>query len=271
MINFLELIRPIITGDLIRIGRNQDGGYVVNKCAVENTTLISLGVNNEWSFESEFRKFSTKNIYMYDGSVGEEIFLSNLFNSILDLFSLRFLLSLFSFKLLMLKKVKLNWMNYFKFRHFIKNEGLYFFQKYISDLPNMTSLTSILSEFSPISERIFLKIDIECHEYRILSDIDKFSDKISGIVIEFHDIDLHYFEFNTIISKLKEKYHITHIHANNYSYVSQKLNNHSAFEITFLNKSYVLEEPINFHSGIYNKQGIDFSNNPDSEDYKIVY
>ena len=41
--------------DLIRIGRDYDGGYLVSKSDIEKTdVLIGLGINDDWSFEEDF-------------------------------------------------------------------------------------------------------------------------------------------------------------------------------------------------------------------------
>ena len=41
--------------DLIRIGRDYDGGYLVSKSDIEKTDeLIGLGINDDWSFEEDF-------------------------------------------------------------------------------------------------------------------------------------------------------------------------------------------------------------------------
>ena len=43
--------------DLVRIGRDHDGGYLVSASDIENSQLlISLGVNDDWSFEEQFKK-----------------------------------------------------------------------------------------------------------------------------------------------------------------------------------------------------------------------
>ena len=41
--------------DLVRIGRNYDGGYLVCKKDIDETeVLIGLGIGDDWSFESNF-------------------------------------------------------------------------------------------------------------------------------------------------------------------------------------------------------------------------
>ena len=43
--------------DLVRIGRDNDGGYLVSKSDIEKSdVLIGLGINDDWSFERDFKK-----------------------------------------------------------------------------------------------------------------------------------------------------------------------------------------------------------------------
>jgi hypothetical protein len=42
-------LRPIKNNNLIRLGANQDGGYVVDKKIIEKCkTLISFGLGSDW-------------------------------------------------------------------------------------------------------------------------------------------------------------------------------------------------------------------------------
>ena len=41
--------------NLIRVGPNTDGGYVIDKRVIKKVkTLISCGLNDDWEFEKEF-------------------------------------------------------------------------------------------------------------------------------------------------------------------------------------------------------------------------
>ena len=53
---------------LIRLGKNNDGGYLVGKKTIlESEILISLGIGDDWSFESDFLKINNQSkIIMYD-------------------------------------------------------------------------------------------------------------------------------------------------------------------------------------------------------------
>ena len=72
--NFLN---PYKSEDLIRIGKANDGGYIVSSQDVESTkNLISLGICFDFSFEEQFLKKNKKiNIRTYDGSVGFKYYL----------------------------------------------------------------------------------------------------------------------------------------------------------------------------------------------------
>ena len=52
--NFLKFKK---TNDLVRIGRDNDGGYLVSRNDIDNSDiLISFGISEDWSFEVDFIK-----------------------------------------------------------------------------------------------------------------------------------------------------------------------------------------------------------------------
>lgn len=57
--------------DLIRFGRNNDGGYLVEKNSLKvSKALISFGLSFDWSFEKDFYNFHNKApIHCYDHTV----------------------------------------------------------------------------------------------------------------------------------------------------------------------------------------------------------
>ena len=62
--SFDKILKPQYNYDLIRVGRDNDGGYLVEKKSLENTqSLISLGISNDWSFEESF--LNKKKKYKY--------------------------------------------------------------------------------------------------------------------------------------------------------------------------------------------------------------
>ena len=81
--------------DLVRVGKNMDGGYVLGKNELNKIEyLISLGMGSErnnWSFEEEFLKIN-KNIKItfYDHTVSSKNYLINIFRIFRRLIKLRY-------------------------------------------------------------------------------------------------------------------------------------------------------------------------------------
>ena len=97
------------------------------------------------------------------------------------------------------------------------------------------SILEILEECDSKHE-IFLKIDIEGDEYKIIEDVYRHSDKIDLLIIEFHQTERMQIEFSTAISVLKEFFHLVHIHGNNFDYVSTN-GIPNVIECTFANRN----------------------------------
>jgi hypothetical protein len=79
--NLPKFFKPKFQYDLIRLGRNNDGGYLVGEKTIKATkTLISLGINDDWSFEKDFERRS-KNLktLMYDDCLNSIFLLKNFF------------------------------------------------------------------------------------------------------------------------------------------------------------------------------------------------
>ena len=69
--NLPKSFKPKYNFDLIRLGRNNDGGYLVGKNTIKNTeNLISIGIYDDWSFEKDFQKKNKlSNILMFDNQL----------------------------------------------------------------------------------------------------------------------------------------------------------------------------------------------------------
>jgi hypothetical protein len=61
--------QPIELDDLIRVGNKYDVGYILSKRQIKNTdTVLSFGINLDWTFEEEFFYNKNVKIYSYDNS-----------------------------------------------------------------------------------------------------------------------------------------------------------------------------------------------------------
>ena len=74
--------------DLIRIGRDNDGGYLVCQADIDNSDLlISLGIADDWSFEKDFKLKQDVEIFAYDASVNKKVFLKRFIKSLIKIYN----------------------------------------------------------------------------------------------------------------------------------------------------------------------------------------
>ena len=56
--------------ELIRLGQDNDGGYLVDKKSIDNSkSLITLGLGFDWTFEKNYHALTDQPVYCYDHSV----------------------------------------------------------------------------------------------------------------------------------------------------------------------------------------------------------
>jgi hypothetical protein len=239
-----KYFKPKFSYDLVRIGKNNDGGYLIDFNSFKKSeSLVSLGINDDWSFEKDFFLKRNKKIIVecYDDKLNERFLIKNLVIQFIFIFfhkKLQFFIEAI-IKLLSYKKLK-------KIFLFKKKKISY------------RDLDKILKK----KKNTFLKIDIEAGEYRILNDILFNQHKIVGLVIEFHDVDLHK---ETIINFIKSlKLTLVHIHGNNYS------------SIDFNGDPIVIElsfgrSPIRNHQPILFPNKLDMPNNKSKDEVVLKF
>ena len=240
-----QLFKPKGDFDLIRLGKVNDSGYLVDKRDVnEADILISLGVCHAWSFEESFLKVNKIPIEAFDGTTGLFKLFKMTVNALLTLQRQLFFQSLIAF------------LTYSRFFSGKTNHHGY------DKPPTFTSLDSIFKSFVDKDQKVFLKIDIEGWEYRLLDDIIKYSHNICGLAIEFHDLDIHIEKVEKFISDFS--LNIAHVHCNNYALTTpQELP--LVIEATFSSHS-----EINKVSRIF-PHPFDSSNDKYKEDYQIDF
>ena len=65
-----KIFQPFACEDLIRLGKDNDGGYLVNKEDVMSSKrLISFGIGQDISFETDFINENTVDVIAFDQSI----------------------------------------------------------------------------------------------------------------------------------------------------------------------------------------------------------
>ncbi len=218
--------------DLIRVGKKNDGGYLVSRSDINmSDALISLGIGEDWSFEENFADIKNIEVFSYDASINQK-----------KIFQ-RFIKSLYlSFLLLRNPKITIHYLrlffNYKKFWGQPQNHHISKFVGINTNDSNYCTLSTVLGNIK--HKNIFLKIDIEGSEYRLLHTLILNQDRISGLVLEFHDCDIH---INSIITFIQNfSLQLVHIHANNYAPIRLDDGLPLVLELTFSKYSKVLNE-----------------------------
>ena len=268
--NFLV---PIKKNKLMRLGNKMDGGYVVdNEVISKLDTFVSFGLGNgsntdntPWSFENDLIKTNSNiDISIYDHSVSLNDYLSIILKYLRRLLTFRTTFNEFYKRIKYLK----NYINFLR----LKNVK-FFKEKVVGTLNKENKEADIKKIFTRLSDKnrvIGLKCDIEGSEYDIIDDLLDFSKTIKLMIIEFHWTDKKNISFVNLIQKIKEKYHIIHIHGNNYRSVNEE-GLPIVLEITFLNKDEFNNNDklkYNYHFPINN---LDYPCDPSNKDISISF
>ena len=269
--NFLN---PYKDTNLIRLGKNNDGGYIVNAIDVKNTkNLVSLGISFDYSFEEDFLKMNNKtNVRTYDGSVGFKYYRKKCKNRIKN-FLLKpnmktFMNVIEGFNLFLQFSIFFKFNLFRKIVHtekFVTSDPSSFkdFEKGYGYEPKFIEFNNIISHKL---NSVFLSIDIEGGEYELLEDICGFSKNLIGLNIEFHNVQDNLVKIKSFIKKFDLL--LIHTHINNFgpivngipSVIELSFTSNSGFD-RFSNHKLANKLPIN----------LDQPNNPEGLDYLVTF
>jgi len=234
----IGLLKVFNVGEKIRIGSENDGGYVVPTIAIEDSkSLFSYGIADDITFDEHYIEIKNleSNVYGFDHTIDS---------------------------------VPTKYVNNF----ILHKEGISAHKTPCTD--NFLQHYQNLG----LTDKCFLKIDVEGDEYDFfeqtnISEIDK---RATGMVIEFHSIKEDNFRnrFWNIIERLNEHFLICHIHGNNhddiYHYQDERISCilPSVLEITFISKQIV--QDFKPDESIYPSE-LDNRNKKDKEDFDLSY
>ena len=274
--------KPTFTGDLIRVGRSCDGGYVINEIALRHTEqLLSFGVNDDWSFETDFlRRNPATRILCFDPSVSKKVFGDRIMDSLDHILSLRFLLGLLSLNFRGARnkasRLKRSGQIYSDFCQFVAQPNIIFVQKGASNetkgsFLKLEDVFHLIPSNKLTRDSVFIKMDIEQSEFRVLPDFLKFRDYLAGFVIEFHDLDILWTNFIRIMDKLLVDFEITHVHGNNSCGLIPKTTIPKFLEVTFIKRALLADQRSTHEPTSYPIPGLDCPNDPALEDYPLRF
>lgn len=229
-------------GSLVRLGAPYDGGYPVSLEAIERSeVLLSMGLNDDWRFEEDFKRRTGACIICFDHSVTSRFWVKY---------------TLFALMKLNLKRAG----KALAYRRFFGRPDTQHRRLMIGyDSPRSVSLATILREID--SDAIFLKCDIEGGEYRILDDIIANQHRFTGMAVEFHDVDLQRARIDSFIRRLN-RFTIVRIHGNNFGGVDPE-GDPLVIEISFTRSDLIRDEEL--------PRMLELPNNPSEPEIELIF
>lgn len=228
---FFKLVKPQnIFQKKVRVGPNEDGGYVMTEDILTNcSALMSYGVGNEIRYEEQFARDYKKPVYMFDHTIGHPAW---------------------------------------------KRDGIQFIPENLGTSENAKEWYQHYEELN-LSGDIFLKVDVEGYEFQYFTntDLSKLADKVMALSLEVHYIDNAYnrMKFIEILNLLDPNFILFHIHGNSWGdlWEYEGYDIPKVLELSFVNRKYVVQyEP---DTQDYPIEGLDVSNCPHREDYKLTF
>tara|TARA_B100002051_G_C16710781_1_gene626560 strand:- start:802 stop:1629 length:828 start_codon:yes stop_codon:yes gene_type:complete len=242
-----DLLSAYKCDDLIRVGREKDGGYVIPKRILKSSNILfSGGIYTDWSFELDFIKFSRINKFFL---VDKDTSIKSQFNHLKSFLKNKKVRSINKFKQLI--HFFYNVPRIYAFRRFCKSK---FIEAYLtssnlksSQENRMTTLGALIKRlnFKIKDNSIFLKLDIEGSEWVMIPDILEISKYLSGIAMEVHDLDINGDYLNEFIIKSnKLGLNLIHVHPNNAGGYCEGTNLPRLLELTFIKSELLTEDEL---------------------------
>ena len=184
--------------ELVRIGDNTDGGYLIPKVALDKAdALLSLGLGENWSFDTQWHELHpTDPIHIYDGTITKELYAKAWPDGPLPGFN----------RPEPFDPVELYenfWNTKDNLRHYVEMMG---------NRRGQTNLKTCLDRLN--SNNTFVKMDIEGGEYPLISEFIEHKDRIIGIAAEFHQLTSNPQQFAQAFFQLREHFELVHLHGN---------------------------------------------------------
>lgn len=194
--------------EFIRLGRNNDGGYVVPVAALESSdVLMGYGIGDDISFERAFSQYFDKTSFGFDCGV---------------------------------QNIETGDSRCHFFSECIGNSNHLMWDQVSSG--QIYSFYDQLRRFGLIGKKIFVKMDIEGAEFDVIDDILKYAQQITGIVLEVHTPEGDPIKTLNLLSSLSNDFVLVHLHGTNLAlnHFKTKYAKNSVptvLELTYINKN----------------------------------
>jgi hypothetical protein len=255
----LNFMAPLVDDTLCRVGGSHDGGYVIPRSLVDETeVLVSMGVSENWTFDEQFRRLHPGlRIHAYDHTISRVIFIRRVAVGIARLLLGAVPGSEVARRVRLLKA----------YEAFFTGDANHFRER-IHDRIDQHHDVTLDKVFARTDSRsVFLKIDIEGCEYRIIDAILRHADRVVGMVIEFHETQRSRALFADSIRKLQARFSIVHVHANNFGGVAPD-GLPDVLEVTFVPTP---RRPGETQRRTLPVPSVDAPNNPHRSDYALAF
>ena len=268
-----NFLKPVDYKNLIRIGGEYDGGYVVpGDLTKKSEVLISFGYGYDASFEYDYIKYTNNKVHIYDYTCSVFFLVKQIFKYLRRFLTLRkkFKDVIYHYNILQSHiRFISNKMIDFKKKMIVSNKSsntdAYVMSHSAGEVPLFKKDITVNKIFNELDyKKIFLKCDIEGSEYYIIDDILEYQDRIDVITFEFHWVDKNLELFSESIKKILKHFSIVHIHGNNHCPLIDGINIPVVPEITFVNNKFINEKK-KFITN-FPRQNLDNPNNIISED-----
>tara|TARA_X000000368_G_scaffold44961_1_gene32302 strand:- start:125 stop:913 length:789 start_codon:yes stop_codon:yes gene_type:complete len=257
-----NIFKPKHEYDLIRLGGNYDGGYLVERSSIEKSkSLVTLGLGYEWTFEKDYYKLYRKPIHCYDHTVSYSS-IKKLSRKALASNFFRLLKPKYFTKKNFLSNLKKSVFLYKDYKNLFQNEVKHYVLRVGPGFgPGNKGI--LLSEILKKIQKLpcFLKVDIEAAEYRILDEIIQLQDNFIGLAIEFHDVDLHLKKIENFIKSLNMT--LVHIHPMNQALVVNNIP--IQIELTFA------KNPVKINENYKIPHHLDMPGNPSFKEIDLKF
>ena len=252
----LYFLQPFECSELSRVGNASDGGYLLPRSYIDGIQhLISLGLGENWTFESELASLNPDlSIDIYDDTVSLQFFV---IKSIKGIVKFLFGKESFSNMASRIRRVRM----YLKFWMLNKQN------KHLHVRISRESFHSISTSLKPES-RYGIKIDIEGSEWEILRDLAIVKSSFEFIILEIHNFDEHVSELNEFLNTIQDCFRLIHLHANNFGEIG-KNGFPNVFEIVLIRDRGLVK--LRNKRELLPVSGLDIPNAKNRPDYQIEF